>query len=292
MCGNLQINDATMKRIYTFICVFLLVGGQVNAQMLYPIVGTYRGQSAQGMIIWDDAAYLFSNGGHCRVISLKSGKMEREFDLACSQFKPHINSVSIGAEVSEISKNPVVYVSETDRPHKCYVEDVHSDVPILLQIIEAKEKGKVYSNHDWVVDRENQFLYGINRRWNEYLDDEGNVRNIITKYRLPKLKEGKLVTLSEKDIIDRFEVIFANGMQDVSISNWHMYIATGLHEMAQDKKGAKRAIVVINLKDKKIEKEIDLSFVTTNEPEGIDFWNRKCIVACGQNGGLYQVKYK
>lgn len=260
--------------------------------MLFPTVGTYEGKSAQGIAIWEDCAYIFNDGGHCRVVDLKSGEITKEFSLASSGMKPHINAACFGAEKPSHIDIPVIYISETNTsPQRCFVEDISGDVSVLLQTIEAKENGKVYSNHNWVVDRENKFLYGINRRWHEYLDDEGNVKNIITKYRLPLLREGKHVTLTEKDILDRFEVVFANVMQDAVIFDDKLYIATGLHEMAQSRKGAKRGVVVVDLERKKIIKYINLSFITTNEPEGIDFWGKKCILFCGQNGGMHKVKY-
>ena len=42
----------------------------------------------------------------------------------------------------------------------------------------------------------------------------------------------------------------------------------------------------------KIVKEIDLTYVTTNEPEGLDFLGNKLLMFCGQEGGIYELKYK
>ena len=50
------------------------------AQLEYPIVGRYGGKSAQDMAIYNDRAYLMSDGGHCRVLNLITGKIERELD--------------------------------------------------------------------------------------------------------------------------------------------------------------------------------------------------------------------
>lgn len=271
--------------------LLLVLTFHLSAQMIHPIVGTYNKKSAQGMAIWDNYAYLFNDGGHCRVIDLESGVTIREFDLACSEMNPHINNASFGKEKTADSELPFVYVSETDKPHRCFVENISGDQPTLVQIIEAKEKGKLYPNHNWVVDRDSNYLYGINRRWHDYLDEEGNVKNYVTKYNLPQINEGKFITLSEKDVVDRFEVIFASVMQDAVIKGCMMYILTGYHEMAHGKKGAKRALIIIDLEKKKIDKYIDLTYLTTNEPEGVDFWNTKCFIFCGQNGGLYEKQF-
>ena len=42
------------------------------AQLVFPIEGTYKGMSAQGMAIWGDNSYLFSHGGRCRVLNLQT----------------------------------------------------------------------------------------------------------------------------------------------------------------------------------------------------------------------------
>lgn len=270
----------------------MMIVAQLYAQLQYSIVGTYKGKSAQGMAIWEDRAYLFNDGGHCRVLDLKLGVVQYEFDLASSDEKPHINNACFGLEFVEGSDVPVIYISETDKPHRCFVESIRGNNIVLKQTIEAQENGKFYPNHDWIVDKEKGFLYGINRRWNDYIDQQGNVKNIITKYRLPKLEEGKNVTLTENDIIERFEVVFQNGMQGAKIRKNMLYITSGLHEMEREKKESQRAIIVVDLKNKRIAKKIDLTMVTTNEPEDIDFYKKKCLLYCGQNGGIYEIQTK
>ena len=71
-----------------------------------------------------------------------------------------------------------------------------------------------------------------------------------------------------------------------------MYIVTGLPETASHRRNSKRAIHVIDLEKKELVKTIDLTYVTTNEPEDIDFYNGKCLLYCGQNGGIYEVDLK
>lgn len=62
-----------------------------------------------------------------------------------------------------------------------------------------------------------------------------------------------------------------------------------LDELSSSKKDAKRCLIIVNLKKKRISKEIELTNVTTNEPEDIDFWDRKIVMYCGQTGGLYKI---
>ena len=152
------------------------------------------------------------------------------------------------------------------------------------------ENGAVYSNYDWIVDKDNCCLYGLKCYWNQYVDEKGNIRTAITKYRLPKVNEGKKVVLSEKDIIDRYDVLFSSSMQGAIIHKGKLYIATGLWESDKNTLQTSRIIVVVDVKKKRKVKEIDVNLLTTNEPEGLDFYRNKCLLFCGGTGGIYKVK--
>lgn len=39
-------------------------------------------------------------------------------------------------------------------------------------------------------------------------------------------------------------------------------------------------------------KTIDLTYVTTNEPEDIDFYKNKILLYCNGEGGIYELKFK
>jgi hypothetical protein len=274
-----------------FLLGFLIVSNHLaKAQLLYPIVGSYKGKSAQDMAIYGDKAYLMGDGGHCRVLNLKTGEIERELDLASSGKNTHINGVSFGKYIPNGSDVPLLYVSETIKPHRCFVENVNGDKSILEQTIEAVENGNTYANFNWVVDREQGFLYGLKSFWHQFVDELGNIKTIVTKYRLPQISEGKKVVLSEEDKIDRFEVFFTSSMQGTAIYKGKLYFATGLWESDQNTSETHRIVVVVDLKKKKVVKQIDVNRLTTNEPEGIDFYRNKCLLFCGQTGGIYKVK--
>ncbi len=67
-----------------------------------------------------------------------------------------------------------------------------------------------------------------------------------------------------------------------------MYIATGFTPLDGEGEYFDRAIKMIDLKKKKLVKSIDLSKVTINEPEDIDFYKGKCFLFAGGTGGIYQ----
>lgn len=280
-----------MKIRNTFVFVWLFFNLlPLDAQLVFPIVGTYKGKSAQDMTIFGDKAYLMNDGGHCRILNLATGLIDGEFDLASSEKNTHINNVCFGVETLKGTAIPAIYVSETNRPHRCYVEDVSDNKPVLLQTIEAEENGLTYSNHNWVVDTEKGYLYGLKCFWHQYVDEVGNIKTVITKYRLPKLDEGEKVILSEKDILEQFDVYFPNTLQGTAIRKGKLYIASGMQEKENNNTETERAIIVVDLKKKSIVKKVSINLMMTNEPEGIDFYKGKCLLFCGQTGGVYKVR--
>ena len=272
-----------------FVLQSLITAINCFAQLRYPIVGTYQSKSAQGMAIYKDDAFLMNDGGGCRQLDLKTGIIKRQFKLACALANPHVNNACFGVEKQENSQFPVIYISECrEGGFHCFVERIDS-VPVLLQTIHAKIEDKTVRAINWVVDRKQRALYVVTRV-DKHLDAKGNVKNTITKYRLPRLKEGKTVILKEKDVIDSFDVIFPNILQGCKIEGRYMYLVTGLQQSLSYRKDSQRAIQVIDLKKEKLSKTIDLTYLTTNEPEDIDFYKGKGLIYCGQEGGIYEIK--
>ena len=207
-----------------------------NAQIKYPVVGTYLKKSAQGFAIYDNYAYLMSDGGRVRQLNLITKTIEKDFLLSCAQENPHVNNACFGVEKYQNSTIPV-----------------------------SNEKA---------------------------VDSIGNKWNTITKYKLPTLKQGSIVYLNEEDVIDSFDVLFPNVLQGCKIKGKYMYLVTGLHQSQSHRSESKRSIKVLDLKKKKMVKEIDLTYITMNEPEDIDFYHKSCLLYCGQEGGVYKVKLK
>lgn len=261
------------------------------AQLRCPVVGTYRGKSAQGMAIWGDKAYLFNDGGHCRIINLKTEQIEGEYDLASARKDNHVNNASFGNEVVDDDCQPVLYISETNGHSRCFVERMGDTCSVIMQTIQIVNKGKNVFVQSWVVDRKKNALYTVTRM--PVKNSESVSKTVkIEKYRLPKLEEGKNITFTQNDCLESYCVEFASGTQGGFIKGNYLYIASGLQESARERYNAKRAIQVINLKKKRLMKKIDISHVTTNEPEGFDLYKGKAMLFCGQEGGIYEVKLK
>lgn len=276
-------------RYLCFVIYFLFSPNITFSQLIYPVVGTYNRKAAQSMAIYGDFAFLFNHGGECRQLNLATGKIARTFFLACSHFNPHVNNVCFGSERVGNSQYPVIYISECMGDYRCFVESLDSKAR-LVQTIQASAKGKIRKILNWVVDRDENAIYAITRIHKK--GSEKVVDNLITKYRLPKLKEGPFVMLTEKDVIEKFIIPFSNALQDSKIRNGLLYQSSGLSQLSSYKNSSERAVMIINLKNKEIINKIDLTHLTTHEPEGIDFYNDKCLLFCGQQGGIYEVKLK
>lgn len=277
------------KRFY-FFAYFCFCFSFMHAQLLYKIPGTYKNLSAQGMAVNKTKAYILNDTGICRVYELSTGELVNEFKLGSYSANNHANNASFGSEQYDGNDIPLMYVSECRSPFRCFVENIEESKSTLVQTIRVKREGIDAVAQDWVVDAKNNIIYTISG----YSVDPHTKKNIgvhrINKYRLPKIEEGIEIVLTEKDMLDSFDIPFDNMMQGASIKGKYLYMPTGLHKSGGNKGSAKRSLFVINLKTKKISKIIDLANIIDNEPEDCDFYKKKLILFCGQSGGLYVVK--
>lgn len=277
-------------KLLSFI-ISILIPLSAFSQLKYAVVGDYKSQTAQGMAIWNDMAYLLNNSGICRIFNLKTETITSSFLLDSFGKDNHANSASFGCEVVSGNSIPVIYVTECHRRNRCFVENIVAGKSYLIQTISATKDGKEIPIYLWTIDNKRKILYGITRDDSNQLDSLGNKVNTIIQYRLPLLDDGKEVVLSENNIVDTFSVVFPNILQGGKVKGNYMYISLGLEESSRHRKDSKRAIVIINLKKKKIKKFIDLTKITVNEPEDIDFYKDYILLWCGQQGGLYKVNY-
>ena len=289
---KLYVGGYLKNEIIFTIFLFSLSLYQSEAQSLeYPVVGQYKNQTSQGMAIFDNKAYLLNNTGICRVYNLKDEVMECEFLLASADNNNHANSACFGKDCIDSGSLPVMYITECGRKKRCFVEKIQDGKSKLIQTISATVKSKDFQAFLWTVDRNKGFLYGVTRDDIHPIDVFGTKINTIVKFRLPRLDEGKEIVLTDKDLIDSFSVAFPNLLQGGKVKGHYLYISLGLQESSKKRKDSGRAIAVIDLKRRKLKKFIDLTKITVNEPEDIDFHKNYILLWCGQQGGLYKVKY-
>lgn len=263
-----------------------------RSQPFCNVSGTYQKKSAQGMAIYGKMSCLLSNTGLCRIINLKTRKQVSSFRLGCYGEKNHANCASFGIESVKDSRIPVMYVSECAGKCRCFVESISDTSSLLVQTIHLDRKGIDAIAHDWVVDRKTKSLYSIARR--QYASDSTvkTYAHRINRYRLPRLNEGKDVTLTDTDVLESFDVFFPNLQQGATIKGKYLYLPTGRNQSQNKMEDAERALIVVDLKTHQIARIIDLTSITNNEPEDCDFYKGKLLLYCGQSGGLYEIPYK
>ncbi len=280
-----------MKRIVIAVILLLAAGADSIAQLRYPVVGTFRNLSAQGMAIYGDNAYLLNDTGLCRVYSLMSKSVTQTFPLACAG-DIHANAACFGVETPEGGTMPALYVSGCSGEGICFVENVFDERSETVQTIRYVSEGKSIRVVDWAVDGRNDFLYGIIHGPGGELDELGTLETIVLKFRLPRLGEGHDIIFTENDLLDSFSVFFPNILQGAQLRGRYLYIVTGLQETYSYQKKSGRAIKVVDLRKRKLTRSVDLTYLTTNEPEDLDFHGRTPLLYCGQEGGLYEVRLR
>jgi hypothetical protein len=283
-----------MKRIYLFLFVFVITVSSCDSQVekMYSFPGMYKNKTAQGMAIYENSAFLLNDEGYCRIYNLKSKKLISEFHLASADTLNHANCASFGVEFPKNNKKyPAIYVSECKGDFSCFVESIDENGSHLIQTLKVKTKGQEHYSVDWIVDKEQKCIYTVANPSKE-IDSTGTRNILITKLSLPSIHEGNIV-FTEKDIIEQFEIKFANLLQGGIVRNNYLYLPVGLHlfKGSGKRKDKNRAIIIVNLKTKRIEKNIDINKEVKNEPEDVDFYKNHLILYCGQEGGLYKIKY-
>lgn len=254
---------------------------------IYSVTGVYNKKSAQGMAVYKGKIFLLNDQGFCRVYDLIERKNVGNFPLSSANKNNHANCASFGTEYPVGNREfPALYVSECRKPYRCFVENVTMDSAMLIQTLRYGEEKETQVVHNWIVDREERKLYAVSRMSKAASDSV-----CITRFRLPFLIEGN-VTFKEKDVEERFCVMFPNLLQGGTIRNGYLYLSVGLHTGNEGRKDAERAIVIIDLRKRSISRIVSLQDKVVNEPEDVDFYGNNLLLFCGQTGGIYPINVK
>lgn len=283
-----------MRICYSLLFLLLItISSQAQKNKLYSFPGLYKHKSAQGMAIHKNFAFLLNDGGYCRIYDLKKNKLISEFDLASTDKSNHANCASFGVEYPKGNKKfPAIYISECYGKCRCFVESIGLKGSMLIQTLQVKTKGREQYSNNWFVDKRQKYIYTINGSTRE-IDSIGTKKYLITKFPLPPLDSANVI-FTEEDILDQFEVSFPNLLQGGTIRKNYLYLPVGQPDIPvlRTRKDRRRAIIVINLNTKQIEKTIDIEREVSDEPEDIDFYGKNMLLYCGQNGGLFKISEK
>lgn len=242
-----------------------------------------RPNSVQGMAAWNDYLVVYySNGNKGAIFSLTTGKKLSDLTFDSGSFAvAHGNALCFGRErAHRRSMMPLLYVSQWDGEGGCLVYDIrkkNSDgtfEAVLVQSIMYERPDSVYGSRlgDWVVDSDDGYIWACKYHLDSSVEIEGN-GNHFSRFRLPKLKDGRNITLRHSDISDHFTTKFLPIFQGKTWHDGKLYIAAGgdwIPDLAASQK-----VYEIDVRRHLISCEFDLSRYG-GEPEGLT-WSDGCL---------------
>ena len=197
---------------------------------------------------------------------------------------PHGNVSCFGNETISGTEFPPLYVSQWDDDGARGVIVLridHSNEEFsceTIQTIVPKISNKEifgYGCTDWVVDTDKSRLCSLAyyRAGSSTLVEDN--KECVCVFGLPKIRDGKEIILTDKDIIESFELDVMNVSQDKCYHNGHVLVSSGYSSYPNWLK-----IRSINLSSKRIEYELDLSKWGL-EPEGLDIYRGNIFMNYG-----------
>ena len=174
-----------------------------------PLQGDPSTKSYQGMAIYDKYMVSLQNKGIATIYQMpKVKKICEPFKLDCYHDYNHSNAAAFGVEkYDKKDPMPVLYVSQAykktidGKKDLCYVERLHLDGSSeTVQEIMLDDVTHLFGYAlQWTVDSRNAHLIGFGNTKNNNAPD--NELRIIV-FPLPKLSEGKTVSLKAEDAIE------------------------------------------------------------------------------------------
>lgn len=235
-----------------------------------------RYYSCQGLGIWGDYAVIIRDKGWCEIYNLKTKTTESYYKLEGND--SHCNNGVFGpSKLNEDSLFPLMYISEDNGGHACFVTDLGwNDSKIVQKIYYDGDKGAYPGPIDWIVDRENGFLYTY-----------GGVRwgmRWLKKFRLPSLAdsdENGEVHLTPKDVL--FEMTYNEvGIgQGGFIKDGKVYFSAGYPPFH-----CKLHVFDMNAREEVLCQDLQPLLY---EPEGIEIVGDKMYVVFWCSGGVTKI---
>ena len=201
----------------------------------------------------------------------------------------HSNVGSLGTEFYNGNTIPLIYLTDWDGEKGVKVFNLSNTTYTMSHVQSINPSSELLNsdifgrgNTDFIVDRENGFLYSICYKEDTWREIESN-KTCICKFALPRLSSGSNVTLRLADIIDHFEVENIPTRQDCCIYNGILYIENGYVNPHY-----KATLRAIDLSKKEVVSKIDISKIVDGEPECLEFDEDHLLMAYGKTiYGLY-----
>lgn len=277
----------------------------VQVQFVSALQGAMQGnrqESFQGMEVYGDLVLSAQNRGWMTIYNYNGKQLKRivePFKMDCFDEINHSNVVTFSSYRYDASDPlPLLYVSQCARQPWQGKKDVLFVERIAPDMKSTKTVQTIYFQDDnhlfgyalqWVIDRENDMLYGYGNTVNN--EDAANKHRIV-KFRLPKIDEGVdgLVTLTEKDMLENYLVEdtyhrpFMPIGQGLFIRNGQLFMPTGV---GSDKHPS--ILYVWDLRSRTMQNVIDLSKATFGELEDCAAWGNSLLLHT--QGNLFRLDF-
>src|SRR5574344_1545141 len=239
----------------------------------------------QGLEVYGNTLISCQNSGWMSFYNYDGKKLTqlvKAFKMACYDKNTHANVASLSNEFFAPSdKFPIVYVSQCAKQAYKGMKDVLFAERIAPDMKSTTTVQTIYyrdENHNfgyalqWVVDRDNNVLYGYGNTIN---NTDPNNKHRIVKFRLPSLKEGKdnLLVLTDKDLLENYLIEDSYGQafnpigQGLFVKNGLLFMPTGVgtpHDPS--------ILYVWDLRTHQMHNVLDLTTATFSELEDCALW--------------------
>ncbi len=278
-----------------------LLENTLKVQYVSPLHGVEK-EGYQGLEVYGDTVLSAQNSGWLSVYTYDGNALTqvvKPFKMACYDAVNHSNVVSLSNyRYAPSDPLPLLYVSQCARQawqgkkDVLFVERIAPDLKSTqtVQVIHFQDDSHLFGYAlQWVIDRENDMLYGYGNTVNN--DDKANKHRIV-KFRLPKVQEGTdgLVTLTDKDLLENYLIEdtynrpFMPIGQGLFIQGGQLFMPTGF---GTDKHPS--VLYVWDLQTRTMQNVIDLRRATFSELEDCATWRNSLLLQA--QGHLFRLDF-
>lgn len=253
--------------------------------------------------IWNKLLFRFDEKGNCHVYELDTLKEIAQFQLdGIDEWMPHSNAVMFGCEYfAPEDEFPLLYTNvyntysnETDRREGvcCVYRITRQEDSFRGRLVQTITVGFTKDESLWcskggdlrpygnfAIDREKKIYYGFTMR-------DSSQTTPYFAFKLPKLSQGRYVTLTAADILFSFDCPYHWLLQGACTYKGKIFSLEGYRDDTQYRP-ALRIIDTENQEQLCCEYLIHYDIV--HEPEFIDFWDDVCYYGDAK-GNLYRIE--
>lgn len=257
---------------------------------------SYHGHKAsqQGIAIYGDYIFCLEHGGHALVYPDTPGRQFPigSFDLESSGPDQHANCINFGNETAPGASFPLLYVTNGKKGGSqefiCYVESITKTGSRKHPRFENKQVQSIFADTtgyskkgyvpffgcpSWEIDAERGFIWIFSARKRTVpavTKEFWSNQYIATKFRIPKLSEGKEITLGVEDVLDQvlfeFDTYFTQGG---CASDGKIYFSFGTSDDYNKDGLTPQRIRVYDTDERRISAEYELHSMMSEEPEDL-----------------------